>query len=121
MQRDAYRKKQKKKKYVRSVKQQRAERAGPSVPRDSRMEGSRGTPGMYGSIVLLTRRKLGKKAYRKRRKLSAAANSISAGNPGLPLLKGREIPSRRVVLAAETVVVVVPLSLSLSVQQQPGD
>lgn len=33
-------------------------------------------------------RKLGKKAYRKRRKLSAAANSISAGNPGLPLLRG---------------------------------
>lgn len=33
-------------------------------------------------------RKLGKKAYRKRRKLSTAANSISAGNPELPLLRG---------------------------------
>lgn len=32
--------------------------------------------------IPLTPRKWGKKAYRKRRKLSAAANSISAGNPG---------------------------------------
>lgn len=45
-------------------------------------------------------RKLGKKAYRKRRKLSAAANSISAGNPGLPLLRG--VLSQRVFLQAST-------------------
>lgn len=35
-------------------------------------------------VIPLTR-KLDKKAYRKRRKLSATANSISAGNPELPL------------------------------------
>lgn len=39
---------------------------------------------VYGPI---NARKLDKKAYRKRRKLSAAANSISTDNPGLPLLR----------------------------------
>lgn len=55
-------------------------------------------------------RKLGKKAYRKRRKLSAVANSISAGNPGLPLLRGC---TQRVVLAVEPVVVVVIVVVSV--------
>lgn len=54
----------------------------------ARREGNEiGTPGTRRTVAPVNARKLSKKAYRKRRKLSAAANSISTGNPGLPLLR----------------------------------
>lgn len=47
--------------------------------------------------AVLLMRKLGKKAYRKRRNLSAVANSIFAGNPELPFSRA----SQRNVLTTE--------------------